>query len=599
MRYRLSITFKLLLVIIPLVCAPIGMVGYFSIQASVDRVNRLVRHEQMVKVEAAAKRINDVFYNCRIDLGTITGLPVLEDFHLARSFRLLAEAEFNRDNLLKIFREILRRNPYYYRIRYLDQEGTVLAEAPAGGAGEVRAPDWDGFAEAAALGPRGLFFSDMVESPRRRGFVLYCAQPVYSGWHQPAGLVVIDLDFEKIIQAVRAIQVGRKGYAFLVDDKGRNLVHPNFPPYRYGPDNYPDPSLHRLVADMMAGRTGWDNYTFQGQDKVAAFAPIPIMKWSLAVTIPVEEFRSEAQAIQTRVIQVVLIALLISVAGVSILSYNLLKPVRNLVSATDRIARGELGQEIPVRSHDELGELTRSFNRMVRNLASMQDELVRSEKFISLGRLSAGVAHEIRNPLNAMKGAMVHLRRRRPQDPLIREYTGLVMEEIERLSRFVTEFLFFAKQAPPRREPADLNRLVLATQRLFSGQAQERGVGLRNQLDDSLPLVPLDSDQMEQVLINLVINAMDAMERGGTITFTTARRGDRVLLTISDQGQGIAPEHLGSVFDPFFTTKETGTGLGLPLCLGIVESHGGTIRLESRPGRGTKVIIELPAEEAT
>jgi hypothetical protein len=255
MRYRLSIFYKLLLVIIPLVCTPVAVVGYLSIQASVDRVNRLVRQEQMVTVEAAAKRINDVFYNCRIDLDTITRLPVLGDFQLARSFRLRAEAEFNRQNLLKLFNDILARTPYYYRIRFLNKDGTELIHAPAGSkayqperraaAGPLKA--------AFSLGPGGLFFSELVNSPQRRGFVIYCAKPFYSGWRKLTGVVVIDLDFEKIIQMIRSIQVGSRGYAFLLDDRGRSIVHPTAPPYMNVLKEFSDPGLIKLTRDMTAG----------------------------------------------------------------------------------------------------------------------------------------------------------------------------------------------------------------------------------------------------------------------------------------------------------------------------------------------------------
>jgi two-component system NtrC family sensor kinase len=149
-----------------------------------------------------------------------------------------------------------------------------------------------------------------------------------------------------------------------------------------------------------------------------------------------------------------------------------------LVTATNRMAAGDLNQMIPVKSSDELGDLTRSFNRMVLNLSRIQKELVRSEKLISLGRLSAGVAHEIRNPLNAMKGAMVHLGQKWGHEPLIRQYTQLVAEEIDRLDRVVSEFLYFSKQAPPKLETADINGVILGTEELLAGEAAKEGRAL-------------------------------------------------------------------------------------------------------------------------
>lgn len=599
MKFRFSILVKLLLFILPLVCIPIAVVGYFSIQASVERVNRLVRQEQMVQAEAAAQRINQIFYNCRIDLDTITSLPVLEDYHLARLFRLHTEAEFNKSNIVKLLGDILSRTPYYYRIRFVDlRGGELISVGRSGLLPEIRDRSGDDFFQKAIADEKDeVVFSRLVNSIERQGYLIHCAKKFYYGWRELAGLVVMDLDFERLIEVVRAIKVGQKGYSFLIDDKGRTLIHPGNPPYRYNLSNYPTPSVLALVKNMMLGKTGWENYTFQNQRKVAAFAPIPIMNWSLAVTIPMEEFGREAQAIRTKVIQTVAVTLLVTLLGVSILSYNLSRPVRELVAATNRLASGDLDQEIPVKSRDELGDLTRSFNRMVRNLSLIQKELVRSEKLISLGRLSAGVAHEIRNPLNAMKGAMVHLQQKWAEDPLIQQYTKLVSEEIDRLNRVVTEILYFSKQSLPRLEKVDFNNAVLVAQGVLASEAEENHVNFKNELDPSLPVVSLDEHQFEQVLLNLIINAMDAMPGGGGILFKTGLAKDNpglVQLTVQDSGEGISQDSLPNVFDPFYTTKDDGTGLGLTLSIGIIEGHGGDLEIESKVGVGTKVTITLP-----
>jgi len=604
MKFRFSISLKLLLLILPLICLPTATVGYFSFQASVDRVDRLVRHEQMVQVRATAGEINDIFYYCRLDLETIASLPVLEDYHNARAFRLNAEAEFNHDNIVRLFRDFINRTVYYHQIRYIDHRGRELIKVNRLGAVKELS-DQHGeafFKNARDTEKEGINVSNIVYSESRNGMVIHWSQAIYSGLREFAGVVVIDLDYEKIIAMVNGIHMGEKGYAFLIDEQGRNIAHPKFEPMRFHLGNYPDPSLKKLVLSMMTGASGWKPYTFENEEKVAAFAPIPIMRWSLAVTIPIDEFRKEALAIRTRVVQVVVITLIFAVAGVTILTYYLLKPVRTLVSATNRIAGGDLDHEIPIQSRDELGDLTGSFNRMVKNLARIQNELVRSEKLISLGRLSAGVAHEVRNPLNAMKGAIVYLQRKRLSDPLIREYTQLVREEIDRLSTFVTEFLYFARQAIPKPIPTDLNDLIVSTQTLFSEQAAKKDIRFHNQLSPSLPVMAIDPSQIEQVLVNVLINAMDAMPDGGDLTFssrllkekTSFSNGDRVRVTVEDNGTGIPSQHLQNIFDPFFSTKESGTGLGLPLSLGIVENHGGSLKITSHEGIGTAVIIEWP-----
>ncbi|MCB2193173.1 MAG: HAMP domain-containing protein [Deltaproteobacteria bacterium] len=606
MKLKSSIFYKLLLFILPLVVLPTAVVGYFSIQASVERVNRLVRQEQMVQVEAAAKKIDDVLHSCRIDLATITGLPLIEEYNLARSFRLKAEAGFNRDNIVRLFQDFLARTPYYWQLRYVDASGRELIKVRRGQSDppleQVPASLMD---SARRPVPGGVYFSSLKRAPEVGSLIMHCAKPTDSPWDRFTGVVIIDLDFSRITQMVRDIKVGQRGYAFLVDQSGRNIAHPHAQPYELGPEVGPD-SLGRLLADMMAGETGWRTYQFQGEEKVAAFAPIPTLHWSVAATIPVKEFRQEANAIQDRVLQIMIIALLLAVTGVSILSYNLVKPVRSLAAATERLAAGRSARELPVTSRDELGELTRAFNRMSRNLERTQAELVRSEKLVSLGRLSAGVAHEIRNPLSAMQGAMVHLQRRRADDPLISEYGKIVCEEIERLNRFVTEFLYFARQAPPKPVLTDLNALIKSVQTLFQAEAAKRDIRFHDLLDETLPLVMLDPHQIEQVLVNLLINAMDALPaEGGYVTFSTTWQRPapgvkgQVRLAVEDNGSGITPEQQASIFDPFFTTKDAGTGLGLTLSLGIVQGHGGELEVQSRPGQGTTVIIKLPYTPAS
>jgi two-component system, NtrC family, sensor kinase len=599
-RIRISIFSKLLMFIIPMVCLPVAVVGYSSIQASAERVNRLVRQEQMVQVEAAASKIDDIFYNCRVDLTAVSRSPVLAEYHLARLFRLEAEAEFNKDNLIRLFEDILSRTPFYSGMRILNGEGETAISA--GKPCAIEAVDNRGrdilFEGIADQGPTDVFFSRLIHCKGEGGFVVHCCKAFFTGWQEFAGVIVFDVDFEKIIRFVRSVRVGEEGYSFLLDHEGRTLIHPFYGPYRHDARGNADPSLVLLSKDMTAGRTGWKEYTFQGQEKVAAYAPIPIMNWSMAVTIPIEEFGKEAQAIRANVIQLVVVTLLVTLLGAFVLSYHLLRPVRRLVTATNRLAGGDLEQEIPVKSSDELGDLTRSFNRMVNNLSRIQKELVRSEKLISLGRLSAGVAHEIRNPLNAMKGAMTHLGQKWGHDPLISQYTQLVTEEIDRLDRVVSEFLYFSKQAPPKLDPVDINNIILDTEDLLSREVDKRGILFRNLLQPSVPLVMLDSNQMEQVLLNLFFNAIDSLAKGGEIEVGTIVTGTenekKLLVVVKDNGTGISDKDLPNVFDPFFTTKEDGTGLGLPLSLGIVEAHGGTIELDSRPGRGTQATIILP-----
>jgi signal transduction histidine kinase len=603
MKIRLSIAVKQLLFIAPLVSLPIALVGYFSYQTALGLVTRMSQEEQMLLVRGAADKIDGIFSSCRLDLEMISQIPFLTDFYLAIIQQKPQEAQVNRKHLNQLFRYLLDSSPYYFQIRFFDSQGREMIKALKQGA-DGSQPEGvdDGFyGKFRKVKMESLFISDIDFSEARKGYVVYFAKPIIHADRQIGGTVVIDLDYEKMVELIKAIQVGAKGYAFMVDHRGRTIAHPEFAPYEMDLKNYPNPQLREFIVDMMTGETGWKTYQYFGK-KIAAYTPIPTMKWSLAVSIPIAEFKREVQHLQKRIFEMVLLALFVTVAAVIVLSYNLIRPVRRLVTATERIAGGNLEQEIPVQSGDELGTLTRSFNRMVHKLRETQNELVRSEKLSSLGRLSAGVAHEIRNPLNAMKGAIVLLQRRRPEDPLIAEYTPLILEEIERLNSFVSDFLYLAKESVPRLLPTNLNALIQNTLALFEEQLAARGIHIIRHLEAVLPEAPVDLHQMEQVLINLLLNARDAMPDGGSLEITTRYRPgespgpgtDRVVITIKDSGTGIPAEHQKNIFDPFFSLKKGGTGLGLPITLGIVENHGGKLTLQSAEGKGTVVTLELP-----
>ena len=182
------------------------------------------------------------------------------------------------------------------------------------------------------------------------------------------------------------------------------------------------------------------------------------------------------------------------------------------------------------------------------------------------------------------------------------EYTHLIFEEIERLDNFVTDFLHFAKQPKPKPVATEMKQLLQSTQKLFARQGHTQQVRFHFRLHPDIPPVALDPYQMEQVLVNVIINSLDALPNGGDITFSTfparinSNGGDleAVRLEIRDNGGGIAAENLANVFEPFFSTKEAGTGLGLPLSLGIVENHGGRMTISPREGQGTRVTLLLP-----
>jgi two-component system sensor histidine kinase HydH len=224
------------------------------------------------------------------------------------------------------------------------------------------------------------------------------------------------------------------------------------------------------------------------------------------------------------------------------------------------------------------------------------DYLQRSERLAALGKLSAGIAHEIRNPLGSIKGSIEILEGEIPADSPKREFIRIIKEETARLNSIVGEFLKFARRVKPAMKPTWINELVDSTLVLLQKEASECGITVSKNLDPGIPEANLDPDQIRQVLLNVILNGIQAMPQGGVLQVRTGicRDGSCVSVEISDTGAGIEGAEIQHVFDPFYTTKDHGSGLGLSISFQLVESHGGRIEALRNPDRGMTFRVELP-----
>jgi len=227
----------------------------------------------------------------------------------------------------------------------------------------------------------------------------------------------------------------------------------------------------------------------------------------------------------------------------------------------------------------------------------LQEEVRRREKLAALGGLAAGVAHEIRNPLSSIKGVAKYFEGHFAAGSEGRELAGVMAREVDRVNRVITELLDFARPSDVETHPTDLGDLVERSLRLIGPDAAARNVRIDYARNAGLPMVAVDPDRFAQVLLNLCLNAVQAMEGGGLLTVRTVHESarSRVRIDVEDTGQGIAAASLGNIFNPYFTTKPSGTGLGLSIVQKIVEAHQGEIQVKSTPGRGSVFSVFLPA----
>lgn len=323
-------------------------------------------------------------------------------------------------------------------------------------------------------------------------------------------------------------------------------------------------------------------------------AGIPLI--FLGITILYQEI-SPIDIIGSRllVFLMLLITLIVSlIFGIGVIT-RLINPILNLKKEVDYVKEKGLSHRVHISpSRDEIEDLATSFNSMVSDLERSVSEQLRLSRLAATGELAATLAHEIRNPLNAIQGAASYIRKNF-RGALLTEFLKIINEEVSRINKLTTNLLNFARPIKPYLSPSNLNGIVKNTVDLIRNEFDEKGVNLSIELDETLPDALIDQNQIKQVLINLLINALDATDSGGSVRIVTGSSNGRIMVSVIDSGRGIKKEDIKNIFNPFFTTKTSGTGLGLAISERIAKEHGGEITVESNEKRGSRFSLFIPA----
>ncbi|MFA6319139.1 MAG: cache domain-containing protein [Elusimicrobiota bacterium] len=367
-----------------------------------------------------------------------------------------------------------------------------------------------------------------------------------------------------------------------------------------------------VCGRVLGAGLSWVDRAFVVDDwYMAAYEPIRDLGGRIAGMLYVGILEAPYAALRREVLVLFLGVVLLGAVCALLISFTIadrvLDPVRKLMDASARLGKGDLATRVDIPPGGEFGELGRTFNLMADSIKSRDDQikahaqevLKGTERLATIGRLAAGVAHEINNPLGGILVYTHLLLEDTPAEDPRRSNLEKIARETERVRRIVRGLLEFARETDTRVEEGDLNDIVLKTLELVHRQILFEKISLVKELAPDLPAIPFDTDRIRQVLLNLILNAVESMEeRGGVLTVSTRRRPEAptVEVVVSDTGCGIAPENFKRLFEPFFTTKPIGkgTGLGLAISYGIVKKHGGAIRVDSTAGRGTTVTVALP-----
>jgi signal transduction histidine kinase len=315
-----------------------------------------------------------------------------------------------------------------------------------------------------------------------------------------------------------------------------------------------------------------------------------------------------------------LIALLTTVILI-LVQRNVSRPIKQLIERIRAIGEGRWEERIEIDGKNEISSLASEFNLMCERLEDLYGRFAReqherlnlerslrqSEKLASVGQLAAGLAHEIGTPLNIIGGRAEFLLSRPRSHKEIGDNLQIIRSQIDRIAGIVRQLLEFSRRREPAFRNVELLTLVRKVIGLLEHKIREKNVNIVIEVDETLPSIAADPDQMQQVFLNLLLNSLHALQAGGTIKISAAiassgsanGKEHKLCIEFEDNGAGIPAEHLSQVFDPFFTTKDVGegTGLGLSVSYGIIKDHSGEIRVDSNPGQFTRFTIFLPVED--
>ncbi|HEX3820835.1 MAG TPA: ATP-binding protein [Candidatus Sulfotelmatobacter sp.] len=280
------------------------------------------------------------------------------------------------------------------------------------------------------------------------------------------------------------------------------------------------------------------------------------------------------------------------------------RPVERLAHAAQEVAGGNWSSQVEVSGRDEIGQLADSFNRMTAELLAQKERLVQTERVAAWRELARRLAHELKNPLFPLQLTVENLVRARTHNPeqfeeVFRESSSTLLAEISNLKAIIQRFSEFSRMPQPQLQRVKISEIVSAVVQLFQAQLKSSGraaITCKLDLDESLEPVEADPELLHRAVSNLVLNAMDSMPNGGTLTLRTRREERKAVIEVADTGSGMTREECERIFTPYYTSKQHGTGLGLAIVQSVVSDHGGRICVRSEPGRGSTFVIELPFE---
>jgi signal transduction histidine kinase len=418
--------------------------------------------------------------------------------------------------------------------------------------------------------------------------------------NQPAGWLVGEFSLEEMWRMVDQIRIGGHGFAMVVGPGGELIAHGD-PDKKALVAQTRNMSGHQLFAAARARQDAAPisqrYFDEDGRSQLGVAARIQQLGWTVIVEQPTSEAFANATVLQRQLVVAISIALLGMITVGYLFGRTFINPILELKRATHDVASGQLDARVDIRTGDEFGELGDAFNTMADRLGKLQEEVKRQERQAMFGRVAAGLVHDLSHPIQNI-GNSTRLLLRDDVDLESKEmFRRTIERELAALKRFMEDLRHVVKPKPIERFAMDVNGSVAEIVETMRAEGERNGVTVEAHYGPSPLVIEGDRFALARVYRNLITNAIQATEPGGSVTIATGRRGDEVEISVTDTGSGIPADRLAAIFDDFVTTKRRGLGLGLAISKRIVEQLDGTIVVESEVGRGTAFILRFPARD--
>ncbi|MGE4343732.1 MAG: ATP-binding protein [Geoalkalibacter sp.] len=555
---------------------PLLVISYLSFQSASASLERHSTRQLSNLAHKTASQARQRYREVLKDIDLLAGFPFIQLAFLQFSFGQRLETVS-----LKLKR-YQSQNDFYSRISLISPNGDLILTVPTPeGHGDLEG------GEGRLLRTANLTsdsISGVIEN-HSEGPVMVFSRPVYDFENplEAVGLLAFYIRLESLTRFVDELDEKSDAIGFIFDHGQDRFLQQRRLPFDPSPLLPAVPGEELVVAEREGHRL--------------FLAGIPELNWTVGLTLPESMLFGDIERLRQHNLSFALTIAVLALLTTLFFVRRITDPIRRLIRGAQEFSEGNLDHRIEIQGEGEMRRVGEEFNAMAQKLEAREKQMRTVDRLASLGILAAGVAHEVRNPLAGMKSCAQLMQRKAISGEVSLLAAG-INEEILRLDDIVRQLLEFARPGGAARAPVDLARVVERALEMTQNVLEKEGISILREISP-VPAVFVDAGQVQQILLNLILNAAQAMEGGGRLRLALKERDEDVVVTVADTGCGIEPEHQARIFDPFFTLRPAGTGLGLSVAHSLMEENGIQWQIESQPGEGTsfRLIFSVAAPE--